>query len=78
MKDTTKVIRNGTSLIISLTSKDLANFPVKNGTLLNKEFDPSGKTITFKIIDNENQALDGFIDRFYEENKGLTQELESK
>lgn len=56
----------------------MANFPIKNGTILKKKFDPSGKTITFKIIDNTNLNLDGFIDRFYEENKDLTQELESK
>ncbi len=74
----TKVFKAGNSLSVRLTKEDLSKFHVKDGTVLEKEYDPNGKQITFKIVDIVNPDLDNFIDQFYKENKGLTQELENK
>lgn len=78
LQDTTKVFKAGNSLSVRLTKNDLEKFHVKDGTVLEKKFDPNGKEITFKIVDKVNPDLDNFIDQFYEENKELTQELENK
>lgn len=51
---------------------------LKREQYLKKEYDPNGKQITFKIVDDVNPNLDNFIDQFYKENKGLTQGLENK
>lgn len=78
LQNTTKVFKAGNSLSLRLTKQDLTKFHVKDGTVLEKEYDPNGKKITFKIADSINPDLDNFIDQFYEENKELTRELENK
>ncbi|AZR15919.1 AbrB family transcriptional regulator [Lactobacillus crispatus] len=78
LQDTTKVFKAGNSLSVRLTKQDLTKFHVEDGTVLEKEYDPNGKKITFKIVDSINPNLDNFIDQFYEENKELTRELENK
>lgn len=50
LQDTTKVFKAGNSLSVRLTKQDLTKFHVEDGTVLEKEYDPNGKKITFKIV----------------------------